>query len=72
MGIRRVGRSTLHKLRSLYRERWKREWPENDEYLARLWREARDKVPEGHYRVLPKAVFDCALDLMRECHPFTP
>jgi hypothetical protein len=41
-------------LRKLYKKRWEKEWPEDDEYLRELTREAK--------------TLEEVLSLMRECH----
>jgi len=45
-------------LRALYREKWGRDWPHDDEYLRELTREARSREE--------------VVVLMRECHEFEP
>jgi hypothetical protein len=67
-----MGVHTIHKLRRLYYERWQREWPESDSYLAELWLESRQAHQATRARVPPAAVWEDCLVAMRECHQFTP
>jgi len=40
--MRKAGPSVLKKLRRLYREQWKLDWPHDNAFLSVLWFEARE------------------------------
>lgn len=63
---------TLRGLRSRYFNIWSREWPFPDADLAELWIEARATHSALTHRVPPPIVYEDCLNLMRECHEFTP
>lgn len=67
-----TGAHTRTKLHQLYQARWGVRWPHETSYLNELWQEARDAHPNGTQRRAPPQAFEYTLDLMRECHAFTP
>jgi hypothetical protein len=67
-----VRRATINKLRARYNEQWSRQWPEDDDYLAELWREVQVKNVRGNTRIPAAECYDRCLMLMRENHPFDP
>ena len=59
---------TLHKLRSLYRKEWGRDWPHDDDLLRTLWLESREDHNQARARTPTRVVWDGCLLLMRENH----
>ena len=64
---------TILKFRDEYHKIWGVHWPENSDYLATLWQEARGKkTPSGGMSIAHAVARERCLNLMRESHDFAP
>lgn len=61
---RSIGQSAEKKLRRLYHQAWKRDWPEDKAYLTTLWNETK------RAGIALADRYDETLVLMRESHEF--
>jgi len=65
-----IAASTARKLRNGYKAAWTRDWPFDNAYLSELWQDAREALMTKVRGRRAGEVFNLALVLMRETHPF--
>ena len=67
-----IGKATLRRVRKLYKNRWSRDWPFDDDYLVTLVEEAKgllNLAKNARHRY--DEVYEETLTLMRADHEFT-